>query len=53
MLTIEKQFSVKNPVIAKAIMQELLLCYNTKDVSKSLEGDKIVIKAILVGPYSL
>lgn len=53
MLTIEKEFYVRSPAIAKGIMQELLLSYNTKDVRKSLEGGKIVVKAILVGPYAL
>ena len=52
MLTIEKVY-VRSPAIAKGIMQELLLSYNTKDVRKSLEGGKIVVKTILVGPYAL
>lgn len=53
MLLIEKKFTVKHPSVAKGIIQGLLEYYNTKDVRKSVEGGKIVIEAILVGPYAL
>ena len=53
MLTIEKQFTTQKPSVAKGIMQDLLMYYNTKDVRKSVVSGKIVIKAILVGPYNL
>lgn len=53
MLMIEKTFTVKNPSVAKGIVQGLLEYYNTKGVRKTVEGSKIVVKAILVGPYTL
>jgi len=53
MLQIEKKFEVKHPSVAKGIVQGLLEYYNTKDVRKSVEGGKIVVRAILVGPYAL
>lgn len=53
MLLIEKKFTIKHPSVAKGIVQGLLEYYNTKDVRKSVEGGKIVVKAILVGPYAL
>lgn len=53
MLLIEKKFTVKHPSVAKGIMQGLLEYYNTKDVRKTVENGKIVIRAILVGPYAL
>lgn len=53
MLLIEKKFAVKHPSVAKGIVQGLLEYYNTKDVRKTVENGKIVIRAILVGPYAL
>ena len=53
MLLIEKKFTVKHPTVVKGIIQGLLEYYNTKDVRKSVEDGKIVVKAILVGPYAL
>ena len=53
MLTIEKQYTTQKPSIAKGIVQDLLMYYNTKDVRKAVENGKIVIKAILIGPYKL
>ena len=54
MLTIEKEFYVRSPAIAKGITDELLNVYNTLSVKKtqSKTGQWNVV-AILVGPYAL
>ena len=53
MLKIEKEFKVKNPLVAKGIVQDMLTVYNTLTIKKTVEHGKIVVKAILVGPYAL
>ena len=53
MLLIEKKFAVKHPSVAKGIVQDMFTVYNTLSVKKTVEHGKIVVKSILVGPYSL
>ena len=53
MLLIEKKFAVKHPSVAKGIVQDMLMVYNTLSVKKTVEHGKIIVRAILVGPYAL
>ena len=52
-LKIEKEFKVKSPSVAKGIVQDMLMVYNTLSVKKTVEHGKIIVRAILVGPYAL